>query len=85
VFHLSFTARQAMHNYRDTLDCNTQARDRFIDGMLQCGVYLLPDGRWYVSAAHSAADIDRTLQHVRTVFAKLQPTLAESSALVTSL
>jgi glutamate-1-semialdehyde 2,1-aminomutase len=75
VFHLSFSTRQEMHNYRDTLDCNVQARDRFIDGMLQCGVYLLPDGRWYVSAAHSAADIERTIESVRTVFAELKPAL----------
>lgn len=77
VFHLSFTTRQSMYTYRDTLDCNIQARDRFIDGMLQCGVYLLPDGRWYVSAAHSEADIERSLKCVRTVFAKLKRELAQ--------
>jgi glutamate-1-semialdehyde aminotransferase len=37
----------------------------------------LPDGRWYVSAAHSEEDIERTLKCVRTVFAKLKPELAQ--------
>ena len=77
VFHLSFTKRTFMHNYRETLDCSVAARDRFIDEMLQCGVYLLPDGRWYVSAAHSDADIEKTARSVRMVFEKLKSVLAQ--------
>ncbi len=72
VFHLSFTDRQEMHNYRDTLDCNVEARDEFLKGMLQFGVYLLPDGRWYVSAAHSDRDGERTLDSVRKAFTQLR-------------
>jgi len=72
VFHLSFTNRREMHDYRDTLDCDIQLRDQFIEGMLQSGVYLLPDGRWYVSAAHSEEDVEKTLDAVRTVFSKLR-------------
>jgi glutamate-1-semialdehyde 2,1-aminomutase len=70
AFHLSFTPRSEMRNYRDTLDCNPQARDEFIEAMLQAGVYLLPDGRWYVSAAHSEADVAFTLRSVQKSFEK---------------
>jgi glutamate-1-semialdehyde 2,1-aminomutase len=69
AFHLSFTARSEMRNYRDTLDADTQIRDVFLEAMFQEGVYLLPDGRWYVSAAHTRADIEFTLKAVRKAFA----------------
>jgi len=31
------------------------------------GLYLLPDGRWYVSAAHTEVDVEATLKSVRRV------------------
>lgn len=71
VFHLSFTSRLLMRNYRDTLDCDLNMRDCFLQAMLENGVYLIPDGRWYVSAAHTEAQIDQTLQAVEKSFARL--------------
>ena len=71
VFHLSFTARQSLRNYRDTLDQDLDRRDRFIQAMLANGIYLIPDCRWYPSAAHSEADIDSTLAAVEKSFAQL--------------
>jgi glutamate-1-semialdehyde 2,1-aminomutase len=68
AFHLSFTTREKMVNYRDTLDCDLGARDRFIEAMLEAGIYLLPDGRWYVSAAITKADVEAALEAVRGVF-----------------
>lgn len=71
VFHVSFTSRTSMRNYRDTLDCDIQLRDQFIQKMLEHGIYLIPDGRWYLSAAHTRRHVDETLAAVRKVFAKL--------------
>lgn len=68
AFHLAFTQRRTMHSYRDTLDSDVQARDSFLEGMLRSGVYLLPDGRWYVSAVHTERDVQNTLGAVRDVF-----------------
>ncbi len=68
VFNVAFTPRQKMRNYRDTLDCNLSARDTFIEAMLQAGIYLMPDGRWYVSAVHSEQDVQCTLDAVRRIF-----------------
>lgn len=73
AFHLSFTTRSLMRNYRDTLDSDTAQRDEFLEAMLEEGIYLLPDGRWYVSAAHTEADLDATLKAARKAFAKLKP------------
>jgi glutamate-1-semialdehyde aminotransferase len=37
--------------------------------MLEAGIYLLPDGRWYLSAAHTEEDIEATLVELKRVFA----------------
>lgn len=68
AFHVAFTTRSEMRNAQDTLDCDSEASDCFIQAMLTEGVYLLPDGRWYVSAAHTESDIRDTLNAVRRVF-----------------
>jgi glutamate-1-semialdehyde 2,1-aminomutase len=72
AFHVSFTERTEMRTYRDTLDANAQLRDAFIEAMLQEGVYLLPDGRWYVSAVHTKSDVVFTLQAVRKALARIK-------------
>ena len=72
VFHLSFTRESEMRSYSDTLKINAVMRDRFIQLMLDAGVYLLPDGRWYVSAAHTDVDVDATLRIVAKVFNQLE-------------
>ena len=80
AFHLSFTKRAEMLDYRDTLDADTQTRDVFLEAMLQEGIYLLSDGRWYVSAAHSAATVEFTLQAVREALAKVRDSRTAVSA-----
>ncbi len=57
VFHVSFTHRTEMRNFWDTLDADVRARDVFLGALVESGVYPLPDGRWYVSAAHDEADV----------------------------
>jgi glutamate-1-semialdehyde 2,1-aminomutase len=39
----------------------------FAIGLLDEGVLSLPDGRWYVSTAHTDQDIDRALAAVERV------------------
>jgi len=73
AFHVSFTSRKTMHNYRDTLDCDQEARDRFLRAMLEHGVYLIPDGRWYLSTAHTQEHVDATLDAVRKAFSTFRP------------
>jgi glutamate-1-semialdehyde 2,1-aminomutase len=68
AFHVSFTRRSEMRNYRDTLDADLRARDIFLSALVESGVYPLPDGRWYTSAAHDEADVAETLAAVRNVF-----------------
>ncbi len=63
VFHLSFTDRQPQ-NYRDLLASDKQKYSDFALALLDEAVLALPDGRWYLSTAHTDADIDRTLAAV---------------------
>jgi glutamate-1-semialdehyde 2,1-aminomutase len=71
AFHISFTTRTEMQSYRDTLDCDVPKRDAFLQAMLERGVYLLSDGRWYISSAHDETDVQHTLAAVEECFAVL--------------
>jgi glutamate-1-semialdehyde 2,1-aminomutase len=66
VFQVSFMDEPA-RNYRDTLRAQASLYSDFAMGLLDQGVLVLPDGRWYVSAVHTDDDIECTLQAVRTV------------------
>lgn len=63
VFSLLFLDRQPRH-YRDLLLANQQLYSDFALALLDEGVLSLPDGRWYISTAHTEADIDATLAAV---------------------
>lgn len=68
VFQLAFMANPA-RNYRETLLADQALYSDFALAMLDQGILTLPDGRWYVSVAHSDADIDATLEAARRVVA----------------
>jgi glutamate-1-semialdehyde 2,1-aminomutase len=52
--------RPARH-YGDTLLADMRRYSDFGLALLDEGIVILPDGRWYTSVAHSQADIDATL------------------------
>ncbi|HLY59625.1 MAG TPA: aspartate aminotransferase family protein [Terriglobia bacterium] len=60
VFQLSFMEKPA-RNYRETLAANKSLYSDFALALLDEGILVLPDGRWYLSAAHSDEDIESTL------------------------
>ncbi|MCX6594306.1 MAG: aspartate aminotransferase family protein [Acidobacteria bacterium] len=66
VFHLSFMDQPA-RTYRDTLRANTALYSDFGLALLDEGVLVLPDGRWYISTAHTAAQVEQTLEAARRV------------------
>jgi glutamate-1-semialdehyde 2,1-aminomutase len=66
VFQVSFMTDPAK-NYRDTLRAQSSVYSDFALALLAHGVLVLPDGRWYVSTAHTDDDIERTLEIVRQV------------------
>jgi glutamate-1-semialdehyde 2,1-aminomutase len=76
-FHVAFSQCHTMRNYRDTLHSDLAARDEFLLTLLGAGIYLMPDGRWYVSAAHTDNDITQTLAIVHQLFVQLKPKLPQ--------
>ncbi len=60
VFQLSFMEHPA-RTYRDTLQSDKQMYSDFALALLDEGVLVLPDGRWYLSTAITDEDIDTTL------------------------
>ncbi|HVB38595.1 MAG TPA: glutamate-1-semialdehyde 2,1-aminomutase [Vicinamibacterales bacterium] len=61
-----FTA-QPVHDYRSALTADTAAYGRFFQAMLTRGVYPPPSQfeGWFLSAAHTTKDIDRTIAAAR--------------------
>ena len=63
-----------IESYADLLRNDTQADIAFRRGMCEQGIFMLPTAikRNHVSAAHTDADIDRTLEAARTVLSSLR-------------
>ena len=63
AFQISFMDKPA-RNYRETLAADKSLYSDFALALLDEGVLVLPDGRWYVSFAHTDEDIEATLAAV---------------------
>jgi glutamate-1-semialdehyde 2,1-aminomutase len=73
AFSLHFSRRARYRDYRDTLDDDKAALGRFLLLLLDEGVQTVPDGRLYVSAAHTAEDVPETLAAMDRAFARFVP------------
>lgn len=71
AFSLHFTEHREFRNYRDVLHDDTGRLVAFLRAALEEGLYLLPDGRVYVSTAHTADDIEATVEAADRAFARL--------------
>ena len=71
AFAIHFTNRTELRDYRDTLADDAGLLNRFLYRALEQGLHLVPDGRMYVSAAHTDRDIDDTLARLEVVFSDL--------------
>ena len=58
VFRVHFGLTAPPRNYRETLAADAGRYAAFRLGLLERGVYVLPDGRWYVGAVHGDAELD---------------------------
>jgi len=68
---LHFTQRTELRDYRDTLDDNREMLQLVLRRALEEGLHLVPDGRLYVSTAHTDEDIAATVQAFERVFESL--------------
>lgn len=66
AFHLSFDIDAPVESYSDLLR-QDQARYRsFVADLRASGIWVASRGIWYVSAAHTRADVDETLSRVES-------------------
>jgi glutamate-1-semialdehyde 2,1-aminomutase len=61
AFALHFTERTGLREYRDTLDDDPAALRKFLQATMEEGIHSLPDGRFYVSAAHGEQEVQETV------------------------
>jgi glutamate-1-semialdehyde 2,1-aminomutase len=73
MFGLFFTDERVVDGYAKVMACDVERFKRFFHGMLDEGIYLAPSAyeAGFLSAAHSAADIDATVAAASRVFASL--------------
>jgi glutamate-1-semialdehyde 2,1-aminomutase len=71
MFHAGFTALPAVLDYRDTLHYDKALYARFVLAMQERGIRLIGRGLWYLSAAHTAEEIENCVSIASEVFAEL--------------
>ena len=79
MFGFFFTAERSVDRYAQVMACDTERFKRFFHGMLREGIYLAPSAfeAGFLSAAHTAADIEATVAAATRVFADLpRPSVA---------
>ena len=73
MFGLFFTEETAVSTFAQVSACDGERFKKFFHGMLAEGVYLAPSAfeAGFVGSAHGAAEINKTIEAARTVFAGL--------------
>ena len=62
MFHAGFIDMSAVHDYRETLGYDKAKYAAFALAMQERGIRLIGRGLWYISAAHTEAEIDRGIE-----------------------
>jgi glutamate-1-semialdehyde 2,1-aminomutase len=71
MFHTGFTERHAAMEYRDLFDDDTALGAAFVRGLHRRGVRVLSRGLWYLSSAHTDADLQVAIEAARATLAEL--------------
>ena len=67
MFHTGFTTRDRVGDFRDTLAYDKPRYAKFVAGMQENGIRLIGRGLWYISAAHTTAEIDQAISTAESV------------------
>ncbi|MBA3686650.1 MAG: aspartate aminotransferase family protein [Planctomycetes bacterium] len=67
MLHCGFTALSAVRDLRGCISYDKGRYAAFLRGMHERGIRLIGRGLWYISNAHSEADIDRAIATAREV------------------
>jgi glutamate-1-semialdehyde 2,1-aminomutase len=72
VFGVRFTDREPLRNWADLLTSDTQVNLRWSIELLKRGILVNPNEKFYLSLAHTEADVDRTLEACDQAFAAIK-------------
>jgi glutamate-1-semialdehyde 2,1-aminomutase len=72
VWGVRFTAREELRTWEDLLTSDTQLHLRWSMELLKRGILVNPNEKFYISLAHTDADVDRTLEACDQAFAALK-------------
>jgi glutamate-1-semialdehyde 2,1-aminomutase len=74
MFGFFFTTERDVDSYAKVMACDVERFKKFFHGMLNEGIYLAPSAfeAGFLSAAHTAADIESTVAAAARVFATLE-------------
>jgi glutamate-1-semialdehyde 2,1-aminomutase len=71
VFGVRFTSRQDLHSWEDLLTADKDLGQRWAIDLIKRGILVNPNEKFYISLAHTDADVDRTLEAAEGAFAAL--------------
>ena len=73
MFGFFFSDVDKVETFEQVTACNLERFNQFFQGMLAAGVYLAPSAyeAGFISAAHSEADIEATLERADKVFSSI--------------
>lgn len=73
MFGVFFTEESKVTNFAQSMECNQEQFKSFYHGMLKRGIYLAPSAfeAGFVSAAHTDADLEKTIEAAGEVFKEL--------------
>ena len=72
VFGVRFTDRRPLRTWEDLLTADKDLHLRWSIELLKRGILVNPNEKFYLSLAHTDADVDRTLQSCEEAFAALR-------------
>jgi glutamate-1-semialdehyde 2,1-aminomutase len=71
MFHIGFTPLERVRDYRDMLSYDKTKYAQFVAGMQERGIRLIGRGLWYLSAAHTEAEITQAISAATETFQEL--------------
>ncbi|WP_316814388.1 aspartate aminotransferase family protein [Pedobacter heparinus] len=71
MFNISFTEQKKISDFRGTLACDKVKLGKFIAGMHDQGIRIIGRGLCYISAVHTAEDINFAIGKIEKVLKKL--------------
>ena len=71
MLHTGFTALDEVHDYRDVLSFDWKRLSDFVGLMQERDIRIIGRGLWYISNAHTKADIDRAIANAGEVLQEM--------------